>query len=556
MQFFSNMNLGKRLLVTYGVSSILLAILLTIAINGIHTTRVLHSESNKCMILLEISQNVSAHIHALGENMAALTVVSNENRDVYKDQIRLNQLEFMNLLDTLQKSVKGKSKLQLKKIKENIDSTVPLIDRCVAMVYNDLLDDARFMFTDKTLPTIITIQKSVEEFVDLQKEAAGMTDARMQKKVSSLTNLLLINGALIIIFSIFMSVFTSRSISRPFIEIENRLKFVAEGNISSDIPQVLLKRKDEVGNIANGVQTMVKNLKQIVTDLTGGIKDISTATNELKSISTTLNEEADGLRNRTIVVASSTEEMSANTASVASSMEETNNNISSVAIATEEMSATISDIAANAEKAREVSTQAQKQGEGIIEVVKNLGIAAQDINTVTETITSISAQTNLLALNATIEAARAGSAGKGFAVVANEIKTLAEQTASATGEIKNKISGVQVATDRAINDIEQITEVIKNVGEIVIAIATAIEEQSTVTSDIAANISQATSGVQDANHRIGETAKVSKNVAEDIAVMRSAFDGIVDVTSQVNYSADQMIKVSEKIKDIVSKFKV
>jgi methyl-accepting chemotaxis protein len=78
------------------------------------------------------------------------------------------------------------------------------------------------------------------------------------------------------------------------------------------------------------------------------------------------------------------------------------------------------------------------QGELIVEVVKNLGVAAQDISTFTETIESISAQTNLLALNATIEAARAGSAGKGFAVVANEIKTLAEQTASATGEIKSK----------------------------------------------------------------------------------------------------------------------
>jgi methyl-accepting chemotaxis protein len=91
------------------------------------------------------------------------------------------------------------------------------------------------------------------------------------------------------------------------------------------------------------------------------------------------------------------------------------------------MSATISDIAQNAEKARSVSAEAMKQGEIIVEVVKT-GTSAKDINTVTETITSISAQTNLLALNATIEAARAGAAGKGFAVVANEIKTLAEQT--------------------------------------------------------------------------------------------------------------------------------
>ena len=65
-----------------------------------------------------------------------------------------------------------------------------------------------------------------------------------------------------------------------------------------------------------------------------------------------------------------------------------------------------------------------------------LGTAAQEIGKVVETITEISEQVNLLALNATIEAARAGEAGKGFAVVANEIKDLARQTATDTGEIK------------------------------------------------------------------------------------------------------------------------
>ena len=77
-----------------------------------------------------------------------------------------------------------------------------------------------------------------------------------------------------------------------------------------------------------------------------------------------------------------------------------------------------------------------------------LGTAAQEIGKVTETITNISSQTNLLALNATIEAARAGTAGKGFAVVANEIKELAQQTASATEDIKSKILGVQTFNRR------------------------------------------------------------------------------------------------------------
>jgi methyl-accepting chemotaxis protein len=98
--------------------------------------------------------------------------------------------------------------------------------------------------------------------------------------------------------------------------------------------------------------------------------------------------------------------------------------------------------------------------------------------------------------------------------------------------------------------------VIKEVGDIVNGIATAIEEQSAVTRDIAANISQATNGVKNANVRIGETAKVSDEAARDVSIMKNAFDGIVEVTGQVNYSAEQMAKVSGKLKSIVEQFKV
>ena len=121
---------------------------------------------------------------------------------------------------------------------------------------------------------------------------------------------------------------------------------------------------------------------------------------------------------------------------------------------------------------------------------------------VTETITDISAQTNLLALNATIEAARAGEAGKGFAVVANEIKELARQTATATQDIRAKIDAIRASTTTAINDIERIAEVIRNVNEIVPQMAAAIEEQSAVTKDVAENIAQATAGVADDPVRI------------------------------------------------------
>jgi methyl-accepting chemotaxis protein len=188
--------------------------------------------------------------------------------------------------------------------------------------------------------------------------------------------------------------------------------------------------------------------------------------------------------------------------------------------------------------------------------MRDLGRAAQDIGKVTETITSISAQTNLLALNATIEAARAGAAGKGFAVVANEIKELAQQTASATEDIKSKISGIQASTGGAMGDIEKIAQVIKEVGDIVSSIAAAIEEQSTVTKDVASNIAQATMGVKDANERVSQTAAVAQNIAKDIANVNATVTELVTGSEQVQSSTGELATIAEQLKHRASTFTV
>jgi methyl-accepting chemotaxis protein len=220
------------------------------------------------------------------------------------------------------------------------------------------------------------------------------------------------------------------------------------------------------------------------------------------------------------------------------------------------MSATVGEIASNAEKARTISGEATSQAQAISAMMKELGRAAQDIGKVTETITSISAQTNLLALNATIEAARAGAAGKGFAVVANEIKELAQQTASATEDIKSKISGIQASTGGAMGDIEKIAQVIKEVGEIVASIAAAIEEQSTVTKDVASNIAQASTGVKDANERVSQTAAVAQSIAKDIANVNATVTDLVTNGEQVQASSSELSKLAEKLKEQVSQFKI
>jgi methyl-accepting chemotaxis protein len=188
--------------------------------------------------------------------------------------------------------------------------------------------------------------------------------------------------------------------------------------------------------------------------------------------------------------------------------------------------------------------------------VNELGEAAKAISKVTEVITEISEQTNLLALNATIEAARAGEAGKGFAVVANEIKELAKQTANATMEIKEKISGIQDSTSVTVSEIGQITQVIGDVNDIVATIAAATEEQLAAAREISGNISQASTGIQEVNESLAQSSAVSSEIAKDIADVNQESAKMTNSSSQVDMSANDLKGLADELELVVGRFKV
>jgi methyl-accepting chemotaxis protein len=190
----------------------------------------------------------------------------------------------------------------------------------------------------------------------------------------------------------------------------------------------------------------------------------------------------------------------------------------------------------------------------INEQISHLGVAAREIGKVTEAITEISSQTNLLALNATIEAARAGAAGKGFAVVATEIKALAQQTSSATEDIRGRIAGIQSATAGGIGEIEKISEVIVQVSEIVNSIAAAIEEQSATTRSIAKSIADASMGVNDASGRVSETSVASREIARDIVTVDRSVREMAGGSDRVRNSAGQLSTLAEGLRETVGRF--
>jgi methyl-accepting chemotaxis protein len=331
------------------------------------------------------------------------------------------------------------------------------------------------------------------------------------------------------------------------------LERIASGDMTGELK---VDRKDELGEMQGHLNHMAASLRIIVRDISERAKTLLGSSAELERMSDGLLTSAGELSAKSNTVATASEEMNANMNSVAAAMEEAATNVGTVATAAEEMSATIHEIAGNTDKTREVTRRAVDKANSASQRVDQLGVAAREIGKVTETITAISSQTNLLALNATIEAARAGEAGRGFAVVANEIKELANQTAAATEEIRERIAGIQDSTAATIDEIGQVMEVIGEVSSFVSTIAAAVEQQSAATRDIAENVGQASLGIQEVNENVSQSSVVTGEIAKDIVAVSTASGHISASSTELKRSSENLSQLAGALEELVKKFKV
>ncbi|THF50968.1 methyl-accepting chemotaxis protein [Allorhizobium terrae] len=366
-------------------------------------------------------------------------------------------------------------------------------------------------------------------------------------------NILLGSGALVVIIALSL-LMLNKSMILPLTRITASMRALATGNTAIDIPGV--GRRDEVGNMADAVEVFRKNaianteleqqaatsrqqtekteaanreraereatnLRFATETLGDGLKrlaqgdvsfqinetfapeyeelrrDFNTSLSQLGSAIGSVLSTVEGMENGTREIAEGANDLSKRTEQQAAALEET-------AAALDQITVNVSNSSKRTEEARAVAITANQNAVKSSEVVhqaedamRRIEESSQQISNIIGVIDEIAFQTNLLALNAGVEAARAGEAGKGFAVVAQEVRELAQRSASAAKEIKGLIQNSSTEVDNGVRLVRDTGVALKSIGDHVVqinqlmeAIATSAKEQSTGLAEVNSAVNQ------------------------------------------------------------------